>query len=128
MTQEHRGGGAPPGRKTWWIAALLALLVVAIAVWLISRAGRDDNLTPDALAVDPNTGQLSATGVAAMDASGTDTGAPATPGTYSEDSTGGVARTPEPAAGAGATGAATPGDSTAAPAPAGAPTTTPPQQ
>ena len=134
MTQQsHGGGGAPPGRKTWWIAALLALLVVALGVWLISRGGRDDNLTPDAVALDPNTGQMTATGTAALDATGTDTGAPGTPGVYNEDSTGGTgARTAgSPAATGGAEGAATTGATTgtAAPATGTAPTAgaTPPQ-
>ena len=126
MTQQGHGAGAPPGRKTWWIAALLALLVVAIGVWLISRAGRDDNLTPDAVAVDPNTGNLTATGIAATDASGTDTGAPAPPGAVSEDSTGGVTDRPvTPPAGTEATGAAAPAGGTATPPGTG--TTAPPQ-
>ena len=131
MTDHSRGGGAPPSRKTWWIAALLALLVVGLGVWLMTRGGRDDNLTPDAVAIDPNTGNLTATGTAAMDASGTDTGAPGVPGAYQEDSPGGTTpRTPATATGTGATGAVNPsGTQTApAPAPAGAPLTTPPQQ
>ena len=133
MTQQsHGGGGAPPGRKVWWIAALLALLVVGLVVWLMSRAGRDDNLTPDAVAVDPNTGGMTATGTAALDASGTDTGQAATPGAYNEDSAGGITPRPETDTGTGATGAtggtATTPAGTAAPAGAGAPTTTPPRQ
>ena len=118
MTQQPHGGGAPPSRKTWWIAALLALLVVALAVWLMSRAGRDDNLTPDAVALDPNTGGMTATGTAALDATGTDTGAPGTPGVYNEDSPGGT--TPRSAAtdtGTGATGAVTPSGARVAPTP-----------
>ena len=113
MTQQsHGGGGAPPGRKTWWIAALLALLVVGLVVWLMSRAGRDDNLMPEAVAVDPNTGAMTATGTAAMDATGTDTGAPATPGVYTEDSPGRTGLAPAPAAG-GATAGATMGEGAA---------------
>ena len=108
MTQQSSGGGAS-NRKAMIIAALVALLIVAIGVWLISRAGRDDNLTPDAVAVDPTTGELSATGTAALDATGTDTGAPGTPGVYNEDSTGGAGpRTGTTASGVGATGAVSP--------------------
>ena len=113
----HQSHGAPPSRKTWWIAALLALIVVAIGVWLISRAGRDDNLTPDAVALDPNTGQMTATGTAALDATGTDTGAPGVPGVYQEDSSGGVTPRDEAAsAAAGNLGAATATGTTATPA------------
>ena len=121
MTQQSHGGGAPPSRKMWWIAALLALVIVGLVVWLISRAGRDDNLTPEAVALDPNTGQMTATGTAALDATGTDTGAPGTPGVYNEESPGGVG--PQTPAGAGSAGATAPAEGTATtpPATGGAP-------
>ena len=117
MTQQsHGGGGAPPSRKTWWIAALLALLVVALVVWLMSRAGRDDNLTPDALALDPNTGAMTATGTAALDATGTDSGGPGTPGVYNEDSAGGITPRPATSVGVGATTSVAPSGAVTDPA------------
>lgn len=76
MTDHRKESGR---NLTPWIAALIAILAIGAIVYFVGRNQTDDNLVPSATAVDPRSGNLTATGTAAESATGTDLGAAAPP-------------------------------------------------
>ncbi len=61
---DHRKDSSP-NRMMPWIVAAVVIALIGLVIYFVGRNQTDDNLVPTATAVDPRSGSLTATGVAA---------------------------------------------------------------
>lgn len=66
---DHRKDSSP-NRLMPWIVAAVVIALIGLVIYFVGRNQTDDNLVPTATAVDPRSGALTATGVAAEGAEG----------------------------------------------------------
>jgi len=115
---DHRATGGNKNRI--WIVAALVVLALGLLVYFVGGNQTDDNLVPSATAIDPRSGNLTATGTAAESATGVEIGAAAPPplGGVAPGAAGDAALGGDTPSGGNAAGAGTPAAPPPSPAPA----------